>query len=65
MKKLITAGAIIVYTKLAFASDKNVAAELTPAPTPTAPLMYLLDEAGAGKPLNGLGLNLHGYVEAG
>jgi hypothetical protein len=37
----------------------------TPTPTPPAPLMYLLDQAGVGKPLSDLGLNLYGYVEGG
>jgi hypothetical protein len=64
-KTLVAAGAIMVCTDLAFASDKQVAAEATPTPTPPAPLMYLLDQAGLAKPLKDLGINLYGYVQAG
>ena len=67
MKTLIAAAAIMVCTNLAFASDKQVAAEASPTPTPSppAPLMYLLDQAGIAKPLKDLGINLYGYVEGG
>jgi hypothetical protein len=67
MKTLIAAGAIMVCTNLAFASDKQVAAEATPTPTPSppAPLMYLLDQAGIAKPFKDLGINLYGYIESG
>ena len=47
-KTLITASAIVLCAHLAFASDKQVAAEATPTPSPPAPLMYLLDQAGIG-----------------
>src|SRR5262249_16964932 len=67
MKTLIAVGAIVICTHVTFASDKEVSAQATPSPTPTppAPLMYLLDQAGIGKPLTDLGLNIYGYVEAG
>ena len=67
MKTLIATGAIVICAHLAFASDKEVAAPPTPSPTPTppAPLMYLLDQAGIGKHLRDLGLNLYGYVQGG
>jgi hypothetical protein len=65
MKTLFTAGAVMVCTNLAFASDKQVAAEATPTPTPSAPLMSLLEQAGVGKALSDLGINLYGYLEAG
>ena len=47
-KTFITASAIVLCAHLAFASDKQVAAEATPTPSPPAPLMYLLDQAGLG-----------------
>ena len=67
-KNLITAaGAIILYTHSAFASDKQLSAPATPTstPTPPAPLMCLLEQAGVAKPLQSLGLNVYGYIDAG
>lgn len=35
------------------------------APAPRAPLMDLLDKAGAAKPLDSIGLNIYGWIESG
>ena len=51
-KTFITASAIVLCAHLAFASDKQVAAEATPTPSPPAPLMYLLDQAGLAQRLH-------------
>jgi putative OmpL-like beta-barrel porin-2 len=70
MKQLLIFSLALCLAAVAVAGEERgtppTAAEQAPAtPTPSAPLMNLLDQAGVGKPLRDLGLNLYGYVEGG